>query len=499
MKGHPAWPAELVPDDVFVPALGPGALDESQRRLRRFQFFGGGSYALEKSGKCEVFDWQNGLKLKLDVACKLKSFQRALASAKSYLETGVVEERGWWSQPAAVVERVSKKKKEAKKTTKTTKTTKKKTAAAKSSKATASGRQKRAREADVGASEAPTPTKCAKKTDENVTMLPISPPAAFVAARREFCPPLSVLSLGKPPPYDRIHRSVFVSVPPPSKLHKSETSVCECRPPNSAKGQGRLGCGADCLNRRLRFSCDSRTCPCGDSCGNRPLSQLPTPKTKIVRTENRGWGLVLQEPVKSGAFIVEYAGEILDEPDCAARLWHDKLSGEENFYLMEISANYVIDAKYKGSIARFINSSCHPNCETQRWVDAATNETRVGIFATEDLESGTELTYDYNFAHFGDESGTSFVCMCGHPKCRGTLDAAKSGASFINRRLRVKVLQAPKNGKKGKKRLVQVRGVVVAYDRRSDKYKIQIEGAPGEHVLVRLGDGDKAAPHTWID
>ena len=56
-------------------------------------------------------------------------------------------------------------------------------------------------------------------------------------------------------------------------------------------------------------------------------------------------------------------------------------------------------------------------------MDASTNETRVGIFAIEDIKSGTELTYDYNFAHFGGEGTTSFTCFCGHPMCKGTLDA----------------------------------------------------------------------------
>ena len=90
---------------------------------------------------------------------------------------------------------------------------------------------------------------------------------------------------------------------------------------------------------------------------------------------------MLQEPVTAGTFIVEYTGEILNEADVANRLWLDKQEGEENFYLMEISTNYVIDAKFKGSLARFINSGCHPNSETPRRVDATTKETRVGIFA----------------------------------------------------------------------------------------------------------------------
>ena len=185
----------------------------------------------------------------------------------------------------------------------------------------------------------------------------------------------------------------------------------------------RLGCGHDCVNRETRYTCDTRVCPCGGDCSNRPFQHLPQPKVKVQLTENRGYGLFLQQDVFEGDFIVEYMGEIVDEEECTRRLLACKGKNEPNFYLMEITPSQIIDARFCGNNARFINSSCHPNCETQRWVDASTNETRVGIFATEDIKSGTELTYDYNFAHFGGEGTTSFTCFCGHPMCKGTLDA----------------------------------------------------------------------------
>jgi hypothetical protein len=55
----------------------------------------------------------------------------------------------------------------------------------------------------------------------------------------------------------------------------------------------------------------------------------------------------------------------------------------------------------RGTLARFINSSCAPNCEAQKWHDAATGEIRVGIFAAQDIDPGVELTYDYMFQHAG--------------------------------------------------------------------------------------------------
>ena len=55
----------------------------------------------------------------------------------------------------------------------------------------------------------------------------------------------------------------------------------------------------------------------------------------------------------------------------------------------------------RGTLARFINSSCAPNCEAQKWHDAATGEIRVGIFTAQDIDPGVELTYDYMFQHAG--------------------------------------------------------------------------------------------------
>eukprot|EP00983_Pelagomonas_calceolata_P048664 1141157-Pelagomonas_calceolata.AAC.5 len=64
--------------------------------------------------------------------------------------------------------------------------------------------------------------------------------------------------------------------------------------------------------------------------------------------------------------------------------------------------------------------SCDPNCETQKWHDAATGEPRIGIFATRDIKPGEELTYDYFFQHYGVSAvdTADFICMCGAPNCR---------------------------------------------------------------------------------
>ena len=47
-----------------------------------------------------------------------------------------------------------------------------------------------------------------------------------------------------------------------------------------------------------------------------------------------------------------------------------KHRGETNFYLCEINRDMVIDATYKGNKSRYINHSCCPNTEMQKWFSA---------------------------------------------------------------------------------------------------------------------------------
>ena len=55
----------------------------------------------------------------------------------------------------------------------------------------------------------------------------------------------------------------------------------------------------------------------------------------------------------------------------------------------------------QGALGRFINHSCEPNCETQKWL--VQGELAIGLFATKDIGAGQELTFDYNFERYGDK------------------------------------------------------------------------------------------------
>ncbi|KAL0286897.1 UNVERIFIED_CONTAM: Histone-lysine N-methyltransferase ASHH3 [Sesamum calycinum] len=161
----------------------------------------------------------------------------------------------------------------------------------------------------------------------------------------------------------------------------------------------------------------------------------------LFQTEKCGMGVVAEEDINQGEFVIEYVGEVIDDKTCEERLWKMKHSGETNFYLCEINRDMVIDATYKGNKSRYINHSCSPNTEMQKWM--IDGETRIGIFATRDIKKGEHLTYDYQFVQFGADQD----CYCGAAGCRKKLGVKpnKPKAPFSDAALRIAASQMDAN------------------------------------------------------
>jgi histone-lysine N-methyltransferase ASH1L len=64
--------------------------------------------------------------------------------------------------------------------------------------------------------------------------------------------------------------------------------------------------------------------------------------------------------------------------------------------MMTFHKGLIIDG-YKGSICRFVNHSCDPNCIVEKWT--VDGQPRMALFAGQNMiDVGEEITYDYNFA-----------------------------------------------------------------------------------------------------
>ncbi|CAA7398637.1 unnamed protein product [Spirodela intermedia] len=209
-------------------------------------------------------------------------------------------------------------------------------------------------------------------------------------------------------PYTYIKRNVYLFKK--TKMRVDNDGIfCSC-----SSSPGSTICGRDCLCGALLSSC-SQNCNCGGKCLNKPFQHRPVKKMKLVQTEKCGSGIIANEDIKQGEFVIEYVGEVIDDKTCEDRLWQMKHRGETNFYLCEINRDMVIDATFKGNKSRYINHSCKPNTEMQKWI--INGETRIGIFAIRNIKKGEDLTYDYQFVQFGADQD----CHCGAIGCRRKL------------------------------------------------------------------------------
>lgn len=85
------------------------------------------------------------------------------------------------------------------------------------------------------------------------------------------------------------------------------------------------------------------------------------------------------------------------------------------------SALFVVDAKIRGNIGRFLNHSCAPNCIVQH-VMYDTHDLRlpwVAFFTAHTVKAGDELTWDYQYAV--NPGQTRIQCHCGSEVCRNRL------------------------------------------------------------------------------
>ncbi|GBG73012.1 hypothetical protein CBR_g12731 [Chara braunii] len=225
-----------------------------------------------------------------------------------------------------------------------------------------------------------------------------------------------------PSPYEQLRENVFVHRIQ-RRLLPDEIPLCDCKynpdDPDSACGEDR------CINAMLNTECIPQYCKCADKCRNQRFQRCEYAKTRLVKTAHTGWGLVADEDIKAGSFVIEYCGEVVSEKQTKRRVEAYYAAGERNAYMLRLTSQEVIDASKKGSLARFINHSCNPNCETRKW--SVLGELRVGIFALKDIGKGTELTYDYKLEWYGRDK---VLCHCGAPNCARYL-GAKSKAFLL--------------------------------------------------------------------
>ncbi|CAB3371601.1 Hypothetical predicted protein [Cloeon dipterum] len=207
--------------------------------------------------------------------------------------------------------------------------------------------------------------------------------------------------------FKKIDKNLYLTQRTTNK--ETKRMICECEPVDDDE----MGCGEDCLNRMLMIECGPR-CPLGDKCSNKRFQKMEYSPIEVVRTEKKGFGLQAMADIEDGAFLSEYVGEVLDPYEFQNRAEDYANDKNRHYYFMALKSDAIIDATIKGNNSRFINHSCDPNAETQKWT--VNGELRIGFFAIKNIAAGEEITFDYQLQRYGKEAQR---CYCEAENCRG--------------------------------------------------------------------------------
>ncbi len=120
------------------------------------------------------------------------------------------------------------------------------------------------------------------------------------------------------------------------------------------------------------------------------MKRTPLPRNVLkVKRGINGLGLFTTIPIKKGTYIIEYTGKLLTA---------DQANEKGGQYLFEINSRWTIDGSTRSNLARYINHSCRPNCES----DTNERKKKITITAIKNIQQGEELTYDYGKAFWND-------------------------------------------------------------------------------------------------
>jgi SET domain-containing protein len=144
-------------------------------------------------------------------------------------------------------------------------------------------------------------------------------------------------------------------------------------------------------------------------------------RLQVRRSGIHGKGVFALTPIARGERVIEYRGQLISWEEALRRHPHDPANPDHTFYF-HIDDERVIDGKFDGNAAKWINHACTPNCEA----DEAGG--RIFVKALRAIEPGEELNYDYGLVLEGRHTAKikkQFECRCGSVRCRGTMLAPK--------------------------------------------------------------------------
>lgn len=247
-----------------------------------------------------------------------------------------------------------------------------------------------------------------------------------------------------------------------------------------------------CVLFACQMECRSN-CSAGDLCANNRITKRKWKKVQVIDARVKGLGLNTCEPLKKYDFVIEYTGVAIKREFLDSMFRRYKM--ERMLYIMALDNDVYIDARKKGSVARYVNHSCDPNCAVHRW--KVRGISRAGIFAIRDIKEGEELSFDYKWKRKRGRAPTK--CYCMSKNCRGTLeDMLTKSEEEENEEEELKDHWKEPLKRKGSGHEIMNRTIKI-YSEEEDQYFIadvcKYDLKDRKHCLIYRGEIDE----TWED
>ncbi|XP_027018734.2 histone-lysine N-methyltransferase EHMT1a [Tachysurus fulvidraco] len=162
------------------------------------------------------------------------------------------------------------------------------------------------------------------------------------------------------------------------------------------------------------FECN-HACACWRTCRNRVVQNRLRVRLQVFRTAKMGWGVRALQDIPEGAFICEFAGEIVSDGEANVRDNDSYMFNLDN----KVGEVYCIDAQFYGNVSRFMNHLCEPNLFPVRVFTKHQDLRfpRIALFSCKPIRAGDELGFDYGDQYW-EIKRKFFSCQCSSPNCR---------------------------------------------------------------------------------
>ena len=125
---------------------------------------------------------------------------------------------------------------------------------------------------------------------------------------------------------------------------------------------------------------------------------------KVRKSKIEGRGVFAQAAISPESHVLTYVGEVISKREATRRL------KAGNPYIFTLNDSEDLDGDIPANLARYVNHSCEPNCESRHDGD------EIRIYAIKDIAPKEELTMNYGY---GFEDYRDHPCRCGSSKCVG--------------------------------------------------------------------------------